>query len=249
MSSSEEMPRELGAAKRGGPDAIDAELVPTVDRLMARIVDGEADEHDWGTFEALAASDAGVWRRLACSQRDAQMMQEVVRPALEAADRTRLPRRVDGRRTGDAGEPVRTPGLRRFGGWAAAAVIGLAWLGSQIAPMSASDRRAGTGQNVAGVVPTGWTIDSPEDAVKAYLDVGGRSGRVLGEMPDRVVVRTTPTAVPGQPPHVEVIYLRQFVERTVVTDLYELGTDELGRAVPVKLSIPQPREHGQASWQ
>lgn len=237
------------------------DLLPTIDRLMARIVDGEADEHDWRTFETLAQSDQRAWRALACMQRDAALVAEAVRPALIAADRVRLPWSVE--TAGQAADsPRRTRGAnradhgrrsdaRRFGGWAVAAMVGLAWLGSSLGLRTdgagPTGPIAGTGPNRASVLPTNWSIETPEDAVRAYLDVGARSGRVIGEIPDRVIVRTTPTVGENRAAQVEVVYIRQFVERTVITDVLEMGTDELGRPVPVRVGLPPAAR--QATWQ
>lgn len=251
------------AAPAGGHDMTTdfaSELVPTMDRLIARIADAEADEHDWGTFEALAGTQPQAWKALACAQRDAALLAEAVLPAIDASERVRLRRSTSATLSASGSDRTARnarrsdaefrygPDLRRIGGWAIAAVIGLAWLGSMLAP---EPRAIGpTNTNTAGILPTGWTINTPEDAVRAYLDVGSKSGRVLGEMPDRVIVRTTPTGGStngDDPQQIEVIYLRQFVERAVISEFFELGSDEFGRPVPIRLSIPpQPRPE---SWQ
>ena len=90
------------------------------------------------------------------------------------------------------------------------------------------------------VVPAGWTLNTPDDAVQAYLDLGARSGNVIGELPGRVAVRTEPVVLSDGQRAVKVIYLRQFAEQAIVTDLARLATDEAGRpiAIPATPFVP-----------
>jgi hypothetical protein len=229
------------------PDDPDA-MADMLDVLIARIVDGEADEHDWEMFNTLAESApserGGAWKRLAECHRDTAQLALAVSGATAVASRIGLPVRA-GSSAGDGmARGIGLPVSGRRGGWAVAAAIGLAWIGSTLTFNRAS---APSNQNAAGLLPAHWTINNPDDAVKAYLDVGQKSGRVLGEVPERVIVRTVPVQNPagaGGPAgrgssrgQVEVYYLRQFVERAVVSDLVKFGTDEAGNAVPVRMPI------------
>jgi hypothetical protein len=208
-----------------------------LDLLISRIADGEAGENDWAAFTALAETDAGgaAWRQLAQAQKDHGAMSLAVGVALHAADRVELPTAEAAAlwtRRAHAPRHIRT--LTRFGawsGWAAAAMVALAWFGG-----------FGSGRGSISSPPNaaGWSIKSPDDAVKAYLDVGRRQGSVIGEMPNRVLVDSQPTVMEGGQRGIAVVYVRQFVERAVVSDMARLGFDETGRCVPVPVPAQAP---------
>jgi hypothetical protein len=112
-------------------------------------------------------------------------------------------------------------------GWAVAALVALAWTASVFAP-----RTPGMGPTttagLGAVVPS--TYDA---AIQSYLDLGRRSGRVVGELPDRVVLDSRPLPDGSG---FEVTYLRQFVERATVERAYRVGETDTGGAV----LIPAP---------
>lgn len=214
-----------------------------LDLLISRIADGEAADRDWSEFRTLADRAPSAWKLLAEAQRDHAALCQAVNASLSAADRVELPlphvAPVSHRtHSAAAHAPVRLRTFTRFGafaGWAAAAAIALAWVGNL-------GRSSGPAlDNTAGLInPASFTIHTPDDAVKAYLDVGARQGRVIGELPDRVLVDSQPATVQGRRA-VEVVYVRQFVERAVVTDLARLGLDEAGRPIAVPVAVPTPR--------
>lgn len=217
-----------------GDGAFRREHNEQLDLLISRIADGEAGRADWDAFGALAERSPGAWRALAQAQRDHASLSLAVGVALHAADRVDLPSRAGAvefhRRVPERISPFARMGS--WSGWAAAAVIGLAWLSG----------RSGVGMNTppgnaAGLLPVSYTINNPEDAVKAYLDVGQKQNLVVGELPQRVVVESRPVQKGGG---IEVLYVRQFVERAVVNDLVKFGADELNRPVPVRVPMPQP---------
>ncbi|MCC6320744.1 MAG: hypothetical protein IT438_04830 [Phycisphaerales bacterium] len=212
-----------------------------LDLLISRIADGEAGEQDWAAFSALAEADptGAAWKHLAQAQRDHAAMSLAVGVALHAADRVDLPSQEAAalfthRR--HAPRRLRTfSRLGAFGGWAAAAAVALAWFGgfgSGNGPF-----RGGGETNTANLLPANWTSD---DAARAYLDIGAKQGRVIGELPNRVPVYTQPTTLESGQPGVRVFYVRQFVESAIVTDVARLGLDESGRPVPVPAAMPMP---------
>lgn len=212
-----------------------------LDLLVSRIADGEAGEHDWGAFNALAEKSPDAWKHLARAQRDHSALSLAVGVALHSAERVELPSAQAAELfTARRGAPTHIRTWSRLGaysGWAAAAAVALvAWNGVL---RSGAPDPAGEG-NTASVVPAGFTVNSPDDAVKAYLDMGGRNGSVIGELPRRVVVDTEPTTLNGGQRAVRVIYIRQFVEQTVVTDLARMSTDETGRVIPLPASPSIP---------
>lgn len=279
MNDFEQGTRGGGGAGERGPGAVES----TLEVLVARIVDNRADAHDWDTFRALAESHergpAWAWQRLAECQRDSAMLSIAVGAAAEAASRVRLA----GASAGGAGSRVRRLGsgdeaeggrawarAQRWGGWAVAATLALAWIGASRGLGLRSGPGLTPGEHEASIAPAHWKIDSPEDAVKAYLDLGAKSGRVLGELPERVVVQAAPAnsagAIPPamlerlrqlpargssraggagtgagvdapKPGQIEVIYVRQFVERALVSDVMKFDRDEAGNAVPVRMPI------------
>lgn len=286
----------------------------TLEVLASRIVDQCADEQDWATFATLAQSSprgpATAWRMLAELQREHAEFTLAVHERIDAAARVALPMARAGAatssRTNNDGRTFNqhrtrveeASGMRlarwsRWGGWAVAACVGLAWIGAGRFTITTppgqspdSGELALTNQASLGgaaINAANWTINTPDDALRAYLDVGGKSGRVLGELPQRVIVRALPvgnhapvlgtgtsdpnfnassnvligsgpsagvntnggnasTAVQaqailtdGQP--IEVIYLRQIVERAVISDVVNFSRDERGRLVPVRMPI------------
>jgi hypothetical protein len=107
-------------------------------------------------------------------------------------------------------------------------------------PTSIAENPGSTASLGGAVVPAGWTLNTPDDAVRAYLDLGARSGNVIGELPGRVPLRTEPVVLSDGQRAVKVIYLRQFAEQAIVTDMARLATDEAGRpiAVPATPFVP-----------
>lgn len=198
------------------------------DMLISRVIDGEAGEADWAALRAIADADPSVWTELASTQHQHEALSAIVDEVGAAADGVEIP---DGELLlpGERFER-RMAFVRAWGGWAAAAAILLVWFTGLPA---ADSPRTQPGQQ-AGLVPTGTANEtSPDSILDRYLDVGRQEGRVLGEMPRRVVLDTKP--VPGG---LEVTFLRQIVERELVTPdrLYRLGRDEFGKAA----LIPDP---------
>ena len=133
--------------------------------------------------------------------------------------------------------------LGAYSGWAAAAAIALmAWNGA----FNLGGRGTRGGSIASGptarapVQAAGWTLNTPDDAVNAYLDLGSKAGNVIGELPTRRVVRREPTVLDGGQPGVRVVYIRQFVEQTVITDMARMATDENGELVPVPAAPSVP---------
>ncbi|MFM9995842.1 MAG: hypothetical protein ACKVU4_08580 [Phycisphaerales bacterium] len=198
------------------------------DILIARVADGDASEQEWTTFRAWAERDALMWRELAELQRDAAALTSAVNRAVGAADFIEAP--VGEHMSARLTERFRMIGL--WGGWAAAAALVLVWATGWRLPSGG----LGTGADRASLplMPTG----SPQDTLRQYLDQGRQSGTVVGQVPEFVMQDVRP-APDGQ---FEVIFIRQIMERAVVDDLYGLGADDAGRAVPLRLRRVAPGE-------
>lgn len=198
--------------------------------LIGRVVDDEASAADWGELESLAADDASVWRRLALARREHDALRAGFEHVAATADR------IEAEAPGPALATVRPLRSARFGawsGWAAAAALGLAWLGisgfntARHHPAASFDGQS----EVAAVSPTSFTADEMLDQ---YMARGMREGWVLGELP-KVMVETRPA---DEGDRYEVHFIRQIYERAYVDHFYEEGVDELGRArlVPINAS-------------
>lgn len=204
-----------------------------LDLLISRIADNEATDADWTTFNALAEREPGAWKDLARAQRDQAALGLAVHLKLHAAERVNLPTIDAARRFFHSAHGSSAPASPRvrtlaWGGWVAAAAVLLAWMtgGGFFSP----PRLSAPAGNTAGLL----RVSTPEDAVQAYLDVGKKQNVVLGEVPQRIFVQSRPTS-DGR---MEVIYVRQFIERAEITDMLKFAQDEAGLPVPVRVVVP-----------
>lgn len=196
---------------------------PREEILINRVVDGEATPADWTELDVVAQRDPSIWARLAEAQRAQASLQRAVEDALTAAELVDLPFQSERlERAWDAR-------IRIWGGWLVAAVLLVAWAGNL-----ASVRALNRSSEAASGAPTlaGLSGLSPDQILQAYKQTGMEDGRVVGEMP-MVMLETVPTA-DGR---AQITFVRPLVERVVVDQLYELGQDDAGRAVPVKASV------------
>lgn len=195
------------------------ELTPDEhDRLLSRIVDGEATSADWDTFRAVAAGDQAVWAELSETQRTAGVLSDALRARSAIADTVDLPEDF-------LHDPARTQrrfdAIGRWGGWAAAAAILLVWFTGGI-PAGLTD--AGPTQQ-ASLIPL--SSASPEQAFDQYMHAGQARGSVVDELPNPVLV----SAEPLNDGTVRVTFIRQIVERKIVNEVYTTSRDELGQPV------------------
>lgn len=204
------------------------------DVLISRIIDGEDDGRAWSEYAQIAVMDVNAWRELAQAQREHAALQQAVMREISIADEVELASSSHGASNQHAAR------LSRWGGWAAAAAVGVTWLGTQFSAIQQS-RTQEIMTNTASVIPmSGLQVDSPQDAISAYKTLGQRSGTVLGEIPDRVIVESRPL---GGGRGYEVVYLRQFMERAQVAELYQVTHDDSGQQgvlVPMAQSTVKP---------
>jgi hypothetical protein len=205
----------------------------STERLITRVVDGEATQEEWRAFCRAADVEPVLWRELAEAQQEQAELSSHVMKAIAVAEEVDAP--VSEEMAYRFNQRFRTAVV--VGGWsgwlAAAAAMLVAW--SVGFPGVARDeaRTDGPGVLSAGI-GSGWA-----DAFQAYLDRGQASGNVVGELPDRILLEARPmgseTAAEGR--QYEVIYLRQIMERAVVDQLYGVGSDDTGRPAPVRIHI------------
>ncbi len=196
------------------------------DLLISRVIDGSASAEDWSSFRILASTDAEVWNDLSDAQREHEALCEVMHAASSIADGVDLP--------GGSGSPIvfesRVNAAARWGGWAVAAVLMLGWFTGTFS-MNQTTNPLGTNPQTGSMVPL--NAADPEQAFNQYLQAGQADGKVVGEMPDHVVVETRPL-VDGT---VEVIYLRQVIERRVLDQAFREAVDEFGNPVVVPVDL------------
>ncbi len=202
--------------------------------LLSRLVDGEASERDWEDFRNIAGRGAGgLWRALAEAQRDQAVLSIAVGESVRTAERVGLP--GERRRSGGEGVIAR---IAPWAGWAAAASVAIIWGVGMFAP-----RAARPGDGLVSKPETGGNIRlvSTDDAWDEYVRKGKEDGVVVGEVPGRVVISEVPRTDGSG---CEVTYVRQVVERRVVTDMYRVGHRESGAPVLVRTSMPAQRGSG-----
>lgn len=204
-----------------------------VERLLSRVVDGEASSSDWQSFCSAAAVELSLWRELAEMQHQhAELSGEVMR-AVAIADGIDAP--VQEEMVFRFHERVRAAVV--VGGWAgwaaAAAAVLVAW-GVGIPGMSGPGPNGNREVLQAGIPGAGWT-----DALQTYLDRGRESGQVVGEIPERILIeaRQMPGTGASGDVQYEIIYLRQIMERAIVPNVYGIGTDDAGRPTPVRIQF------------
>ena len=199
------------------------------DELISRIIDGEASEQDWTSLRALARHDASVWTDLTSTQRQHELLTDVVEEIGFIADEIEIP---DGELlTPSERFQRRMDGVRAWGGWAAAAAILLVWFTGISAPMG------GPGGGEASMIPSLSSQPlGPDQAFERYLESGRKAGTVLGVMPQRTVLETRPRADGSG---TEVLYVRQILEREFVPadQMFKVSRDEFGAA----MILPAPK--------
>ena len=209
------------------------------DVLISRVIDGIATSEDWATFRAAAAHDPSIWSELAETQNIQESICSSVDELVSIADHVELP----GGMIDDQPMRAKMEMVSRWGGWAAAAAILLVWfIGGPLEPTQGLGIGNDTTQS-AGILNPGLISSKPfleeaqpDQAFDQYLSSGRSSGQVVGEMPEKVVIETRP--MPDGT--IEVLYLRQIIERQIIDHAYRDTFDETGNAIsiPVKLSSP-----------
>jgi len=203
------------------------------DVLISRIIDGVATSDDWVTFRAVAANDSTIWGELAQTQHIHETLTDRMEHLIGCADMVDLP----GGLMCDRVMRSRTDLVSRWGGWAAAAAILLVWGFGWSANRSASESSsqvAGIGNPLISGAKTFLDEAEPEQAFDQYMNSGLSSGQVVGEMPEKIVIETR--AMPDG--SIEVLYLRQIIERQIMDHAYREVRDDTGKvtSVPVRLS-------------
>ncbi|MBA4027538.1 MAG: hypothetical protein C0475_00045 [Planctomyces sp.] len=210
------------------------------DLLLSRLIDGRATAREWALLRDIARADELVWSELIHTRAIDEALSGVISSrSASAAGAAPLPTEdaplVLAHRADAAHRASVRAGLaggagsvaRGMAGWAVAAMLTLA-VGMQFLSPAA---RQGAGTMTSGLGPQLAAPSTPEEAMRSYLELGQRSGQVLGEMNDRMVI----SATPNPDGSVEVIFVRPIIERARLEQLQRLGTDETGRSITIPL--------------
>ncbi|MDX2118481.1 MAG: hypothetical protein SFY96_09900 [Planctomycetota bacterium] len=216
----------------------DAGDAPDRDVLITRIIDQRASAADWQTIERIATTDGTLWREVALAQRDAALLSAAVGRAISVADSVTLESAAESSAADDALAPIpiqrgRVIRPAAWRGWATAAAVALAWFaglqpgGSNSSPM--------LGASLGPTQIGGTIVNTPTEALDAYRSLGQKEGRVVGEVPAKILVKSTPVDE-GRGGY-DVVYIRQIVERARVADPVRFTQDEAGNAQPVTVPL------------
>jgi len=229
------------------------------DLLISRVVDDAASAEDWQQLRGLAEYDPSVWRELFEAQHAQAELSQAVQQAIAIADGIDAP--VDN--LGGMSLRFRFRQAATWAGWAVAATVAVVWVAPQL---------NGTTQTVPGANFAGpgslVTLDGPSpnqlnnnpyETIPDRTSVGrgtladdrtfgdnfreastrsASGAEHLAEVPERVLLEVRPLPN-GQ---VEVIYVRQLIEKSVMDegDLYQVKPDDAGinRTVPYRQRRP-----------
>ena len=142
-----------------------ADDVQLLDRLVGRLVDGEAHADDHAHFRELAEDDPGLWRTLAEAQASHRSLMRGFEQTVATAVRVELP------------SPRRSSQslwwIAAGAGWAAALALGLGWIAARATAPTPPALEGVPVENVPAVLAE----PSPEELMSSYLD----TPNVLGE--------------------------------------------------------------------
>lgn len=184
------------------------------DLLIHRLLEGSDSSADWNEIELLASNDPNLWKELGTALRDQNELQSVVSDSVAKADAIELP--FD--QTHQQGTWSKR--LQKWSGWAAACLLAvILWTESR------THFGTGGGHNLASPVPVRL---SPAEALDQYRE----SDRFVRDLPNRVVHSQPAADGDG----LEVIYVRQIMEKALVREAYDFHPNDRGAVVPVRTS-------------
>ena len=229
---------------------------------LVRIIDGEDVAGEWERFQVTADAHPALWRELAVGQRDERLLHQALAARIDGSSPPALADALeDAWRGGAEIIPIRTAATHPAGagarlGWAMAACIAGAWVlsagltsrqrASDPGPegLAGSGHRATADNALAGaqapvVQPAAFL--SPHQALDAYLELGQKSGAVVGELPGKPIIERR--ALEDGAGY-EVIFVRQIVERGRVPAMYSFEpSNEFGTPVPTPVKdAPKRRD-------
>lgn len=174
------------------------------ERLLTRLVDGEASADDRSQFEQIAAGEPTLWRTLAERQEDALMLRDGFERATANALEVNLPQ------TTARGSRLSLP--LTFSGWAAGIILAAAWIISAV--------NTPTPAPVETIIDESTRVErlSPEEGFNRYLDAPW----VIDELPP--VVHDWEELPDGR---VAITYFRRIQEVAFLAPEAELPINEM----------------------
>ncbi len=114
-----------------------------LERLIDRLIGGEAEAQDWNLFESLAAREPALWRRLAREQGLMLSLRRSVSELTAVAARLDLPDfpspasiPAEPLPAAKLPRPARSFRIPAWTGWAAALALACLWSGSRLSPVA-----------------------------------------------------------------------------------------------------------------
>ena len=195
--------------------------------LVSRVIELDATAKEWDELTAAAEADPNLWRQTVQTLRDHHAFARAVDASVAIADDVSTTPRTSRleHRPSVGPAPSERRQLLRWSGWAVAALVALAWVSglSNVQP---------TGNEYQAAI--GSQVVSAADLLERYLVQGRREGRVFDEVPEKIFVQSRPSPTGDA---VEVIFIRQILERMTLPDLYQYqGEDESGRPTLVRFN-------------
>lgn len=216
--------------------------MPDDDVVVSRLLDGRGGAADWRRLREVVTADGSAWERVIGAAGDHDSLGAALAdigaradgtdlaaapPAAEPEETLRIARHAaDGRRSDRSARSARL-------GWLVAACMALGIVSVALRPKEMQGPLNTAGPNLDALTAS--------DFMNGYKERASKDGTLVAEMPQRVVLESRPSA--DGKGH-EVLYLRQFIERAVVDDLFKFGIDESGRPVMVPASLQKPRAAG-----
>lgn len=195
-------------------DSSNREPAAELDILLSRAVSGDRDA--FATVCARAATEPALLEELAAWQADELRLARAARELESFADRAELP----------PADSARGRSWRAGLGWAAAAVIAIAWISQSVLPRDGAPAR----ENVAGFDPFSGFATS-DDAFDAYVDKARADGVIYGAVAAPAIIGSR--ELDGGEGF-EILVVRQIVERRRVPEMFRLvPVDESGALAPV----------------
>lgn len=195
------------AAARDRHDAADASACDATDLLLARAVGG--DRHAIAEVRLRSATEPGLLDELLLWQADELRLARLSRELDLVADRSEPPRAT-----------VANARFARLG-WAAAAVLAVAWAGQSFLP-----KRGAAPVQVAGIADAP-SFASADEAFDAYVEKARADGVMVGDVAPPVLVSSRELLDGGG---FEVIVVRQVYERRRAPEFYGVvPADDTGR--------------------
>ena len=207
--------------------------------MISRVLDADAGAAEWAELELMAENDPTLWRDLGDSFRAEVAIRNASEGLLSGAEQVQLPAtnvepapRTLWSRTTFAGA-----------GWLAALILLCVWLQTPSSDVSTSPTGTQLGDGVATsrLQATPIEYSTAADALANYRTLGMEEGRLINELP-MMLVDTKP--INSENDQIEVFYLRRFLERTTIDQMYELGTRDDGAPVAVTVNYRKPKDYG-----